>query len=424
MYFDDNAKGYLTHDNLYLLFRLRNIALIAQSTTILTALIYLQMDLPILPILSVIALLCLFNIFTRSRLKNPRPLELKELSLQLSIDILALTILLGLSGGGANPFAILYLLPLTIAAILLPTTVIWGLALLTVVCYSAILLFYVPMPFAHNHSDAFNLHIVGMWIGFVLSAGVIAYFIVGLRKVINLQAEALNKARDEAVRNEQLVKLGVLAASTAHEMGTPLNSMALLIEDIEYDTPVCSPTLLKTTATLREQIARCQKALTTLTRSTGSASLLGGQQTICTDYLQRLISDWQQAHPNMTINLQVNDQAKSTSVMIDEVLNLALTNIIDNAAQVSSARININAQVNDKQWNLTIRDFGPGLTNENKNKVATQGYSTKPHGLGLGLFLSHSVIERLGGMVELYNHQQGGLCTHITLPTNFSQSLV
>jgi len=421
MYFDEKTKGYLTHDNLHLLFRLRNIAITAQSAAIITALVYLQMALPVWPMLAVIALLSLFNVFTRYRINNPKPVKLVELTLQLSTDIIALSLLLSLSGGGANPFAILYLLPLTIAAILLPTRTIWGLALLTVVCYSIILFFYVPMPFAHNHTDAFNLHIVGMWIGFVLSAGVIAYFIVGLRKVIQQQAKALSKASEDAIRNEQLVKLGVLAATTAHEMGTPLNSMALLIEDIEYEQAP-SPQLLKTTNLLREQITRCQKALSTLTSSAGSASLKGGQQAICADYLQGLVENWKKSHPDMNIDLVLNQDANSNTIMTDEVLNLALTNIVENAAEVSPEKIEINAQAGNNQWALTIRDYGPGLNKEHAEKASQQGYSTKPHGLGLGLFLSHSVIERLGGMVKLSNHEQGGLCTHITLPTNFSQS--
>ena len=106
--------------------------------------------------------------------------------------------------------------------------------------------------------------------------------------------------------------------------------------------------------------------------------------------------------------------------MADEVLNLALTSIIDNAIEVSPHCIEIDACFVQTQWDITIRDYGPGLTSENKDNVGKQGFTTKAHGLGLGLFLSHTVIERLGGVVRLYNHDQGGLCTHIQLPAKFA----
>jgi two-component system sensor histidine kinase RegB len=417
MNFDEKTKGYLTHDNLKLLFRLRNIAVAAQSAAILLAVVYLDMVLPLAAMSSVIAVLSGFNIYTRLRINNRKPVTVTELIIQLVVDILALTVLLSLSGGASNPFAILYLLPLTITAILLPARATWGLAGLTVVCYSSLLVVYVPMPHAHHEMNQFNLHIVGMWLGFVLSAGVIAYFIVGLQKIIKKQARALNKAREDAIRNEQLVKLGVLATSVAHDLGTPMNSMSLMLEDIEFEEAKSQPELLDKTRIMREQIERCRTALTTLKQSAGSVSLRGGQQILLCDYLNDLLNNWQRSHPDTEVSYATRDC--DAAIMIDEVLNMALTNILDNAAEVSPDHIEINSSVDQEQWDLTIRDFGPGLTADDQKSIGKQGYSTKSHGLGLGLFLSHSIIERLGGAVQLYNHETGGLCTHVRLPLQF-----
>lgn len=420
MYFDEKTKGYLTHDNLRLLFRLRNIAIAAQSAAILLAIVYLKMDLPLWALLSTVAFLALFNVYTRMLIRQHRPVAMPELVLQLSVDILVLTVLLSLSGGASNPFAILYLLPLAIAAIMLPARVTWGLAIFTVVCYSLLLVVYIPMPHAHSEMNAFNLHVVGMWLGFVLSAGVIAYFIVGLQKVIQKQAEDLNKAREEAFQSEQLIKLGVLAASTAHDLGTPLNSMALMLEDIEYEEAKQHPELLQKTKVMRQQIERCRQALATLNTSAGSVSLQGGRQIPLTEYLHNLLQNWERQHPSTQIKLKLENVAGAPHIMADEVLNLALTSIIDNAIEVSPHCIEIDASFIQTQWDITIRDYGPGLTSENKHNIGKQGYTTKAHGLGLGLFLSHTVIERLGGVVRLYNHDQGGLCTHIQLPVKFA----
>jgi len=423
MYFDDKSKGYLSHDNLRLLFRLRNIAIAAQSVTILLAVVYLKMELPLWPIVGAVAVLCVFNVYTRYRINQPRPLRLFELVMQLCVDIVVLTVLLSLSGGASNPFAILYLLPLTITAFLLPARVTWGLALLTVVCYSSLLVVYVPMPHAIHHHDAFNLHIVGMWLGFVLSAGVIAYFIVGLQKIIEQQASALHKAREHAFKNEQLVKLGVLAASTAHDLGTPLNSIALLLEDIEYDEAGDQPQLLQKTRQMREQIDRCRQALATLSKSAGNVSLKSGRAMPLTEYLQGLIQNWRQHHPDTAIELHFAQPDSVAAIMADDVLNLALTNIVDNAIEVSPQRIDINASQSRDGWDLEIRDYGPGLSSESQQQIGKQGYSTKQYGLGLGLFLSHTIIERLGGAVKLSNHPDGGLCTHIQLPAQFQEAM-
>jgi len=421
MYFDEKSEGYLIHENLRLLFRLRNIAIAAQSATVLIAVLYLKMNLLITPILVAIAFLSFFNVYTRYRINRPQPIALYELVMQLSVDIIILTVLLGLSGGASNPFAILYLLPLTITAILLPARVTWGLAVLTVICYSLLLVVYVPMPQTHNHADMFGLHIVGMWLGFVLSAGVVAYFIVGLKKIIKKQAGALSRAKEQAYKNKQLIKLGVLAASTAHEMGTPLNSIALLVEDIEQDDAQLSPDLLNKTVVIREQITRCRDALASLNKSAGSVSLQGGGEVLLVDYLQGLIGNWHRQHPDTKIEFKLDDQNSNEAVMIDEVLNLALTNIIENAIEVSPRRVTVGASQQESHWLLTIRDYGPGMSEEELKQIGQQGYSTKDHGLGLGLFLSHSIIQRLGGMVNLYNHSGGGLCTDIQLPNKFQQ---
>jgi len=277
------------------------------------------------------------------------------------------------------------------------------------------------MPHTHNHADMFSLHIVGMWLGFVLSAGVVSYFIVGLQKIIKKQAGALNQAKEQAFKNEQLIKLGVLAASTAHEMGTPLNSITLLLEDIELEDARNHPELLEKTSVIREQITRCREALANLNKSAGSVSLKGGGEKLLVDYLQNLINNWHQKHPETKIEFSLKDSNYNQVIMTDEVLNLALTNIIENAIEVSPRRVTVDASQQESHWLLTIRDYGPGLSDDEIVQIGQQGYTTKDHGLGLGLFLSHSIIQRLGGMVNLYNHTGGGLCTGIQLPIKFQQ---
>lgn len=416
MLFDEKSKTYVTHESLRSLFWLRTIAIAAQCSALAVAVFYFHMALPLAAMGAAVAALALFNVYTRLRIDRPRAVAPLELLLQLVVDVAVLTILLACSGGATNPFAILYLLPLTIAAIVLPAKMTALLVALTIACYSLLLVAYIPLPMAHDHASAFSLHVFGMWLGFVLSAGVIAYFIIGLRDLLRRQAESLSKVKEEALRDEHLVKLGVLAASTAHDLGTPLNSMTLLLEDIECGDLGDRRALMHKTNLLREQILRCREALSTLSKSSGGYSLEGGRAIALADYIQECTTEWSHAHPATRMNLVSETEAGNPAILVDEALNYALMNIVDNAADASPDKIDINSRWDQAYWYLRIRDFGPGLAPEAKQAMARAGCSTKPHGLGLGLFLTHAIIERLGGSVDLYNHAGGGSCTQIKLP--------
>jgi len=161
---------------------------------------------------------------------QPRAVSNLELFAQLGADVAALSILLYYGGGSTNPFVSLYLLPLVIAAATLPGRYTWGMAALTAACYSLLMVYYIPLPHIHQHGDdAFNIHVLGMWLGFVISAVVVAYFVVQMAQAVRSRDEMLARVREEVLRNERIVALGTQAAGAAHEMGTPLSTMAVVI---------------------------------------------------------------------------------------------------------------------------------------------------------------------------------------------------
>jgi two-component system sensor histidine kinase RegB len=164
----------------------------------------------------------------RKRIKSPLPPEAK-LFLELLADVAALTALLYLSGGSTNPFVSLYLLPLIIAATALTARYAWAMAGLTIACYSALMFFYLPLGHGHEmHSSAFNLHVLGMWANFLVSAVLIASFVATMSASIRGRDRELAIARARALRDEQVVALGTFAAGAAHELGTPLSTIAVL----------------------------------------------------------------------------------------------------------------------------------------------------------------------------------------------------
>ena len=415
----EHSSLYASHAHLRQLLVLRNIAIFTQVIFLCIAVLYFEMAIPVLPMIFTIALLGLFNIYTGVRLSRTSTVSSKELFLQLCIDIMVLTSLLGLSGGANNPFSVLYILPLTIAAMILPSRKTWILAALTVIAYSLLFKVYYPIP--HNHGDMseFNLHVIGMWIGFVLSAGIVAYFIVSLRKIIQQQERRLNEAKQEAARNDQLIKLGMIATSSAHEFGTPLNSIELLLEDIE-EISQSSIDIIEITDLIRQQIERCRDALKNLAQTSGTVHLQGGQARDLSSYLNTQHKNWQKHFPDTLIEMVIKNRNAPPSVINDALLDHALNNIIENAVQASSDKISVILDWDDEIWKVQIRDYGDGIPEKLKNNIGRSNFTTKTHGLGLGLFITHSIIQRLGGVVEFYNHHSGGLCTDIKIPINLA----
>jgi two-component system sensor histidine kinase RegB len=400
--------------NLQRLFVLRTIAVIGWGLTIYAVVAFIGMPLPATSMSLVIIALALFNVFTRLRLKWGGPVGHLEFLLQLMVDVLALTSLLYLSGGASNPFVLLFLLPIIIATAVLPATYIWSLVLFTGVCYSLLMWKYVPLPHVHGEEHSFTQHVFGMWLAFVVSAAVIAYFVVGMRRSLHSKERALAAAREKHLRDEQLVVLGTLAASTAHELGTPLGTMALLSDELKetIDDPQAQPLI----QTLKEQITRCKDALATLSASAGGVQLGGGKILPVNDFLHEVFEEWRQSRPSVQLHTDWQGPEPAPGILADRTLSQALCNILDNAADASPDDVEWQASWDMNWLSMEINDRGKGLSDEAEQFVGTRPYSEKGSGMGLGLFLAHSIISRFAGEVRLLNRDGGGVTTRIRLP--------
>lgn len=401
--------------NLRRLCILRVIAVAGQAGAVILAVTYFDLPVPLAPLCAIVGGLAAFNLATWTWLRRGYQATTRALFLQLLVDVAALTGLLYFAGGATNPFAFLYLLPLAIAATAVPRHYTWALVAVTVACYSLLMVHFVPLPQGHSHDAGFGLHVFGMWFGFVLSAALIGYFVVGMGSALRRQERALAEAREQALRSERLVELGTLAASTAHEMGTPLGTMALLVEELD-EAVANGPDVRGQLDTLRAQIGRCQAALSHLSASAGAVHLGGGRVMPVDRYLQNVLSEWQGARPRAAVSRDWRGERPAPTILADRTLTQAMTNILDNAADVSEGPVEWAAVWNALRVEMEIRDTGPGLTQQAAETVGKQPYSEKSQGLGLGLFLAHAIIERFGGKVTLVNRPGGGVTTRIELP--------
>ena len=262
----------------------------------------------------------------------------------------------------------------------------------------------------HNH-QSFNLHLIGMWISFVLSAGVIALFVVNMRSALQSKDQQLLAAREQVIKDQKLVSLGTLAASTVHEMGTPLATIQLICSDLQQDK-----ISQKQIDVLATQLKRCKQALTDMSAVAGSVDQDQNQNVVMFEpFIKQLIADWQCSRPQLELALVFKNNS-AAGIVASTILAKALINLLDNAADASPQKISIKVECSPHEAHIIIHDQGEGIADSLIDEIGSKPYSNKPDGIGLGAFLAHEIIQKMGGSVSLSNYHSGGVVTAITLP--------
>jgi len=436
---------FSARQNLRWLFILRNLMILSESLLIIISVYGLNIRLPEQQLWLVMLLICSVNIYTSIRLQAEDPVTEGDIFTQLIMDVAAIALLLYLTGGASNPIIWVFLLPVIIAAIMLPHAYAWYMVILTTSMYTVLMAFNVPLPAiephspnpqmihsgmanyemlqqAHAMSDKhyFNLHIFGMWFGFVFSAGLVAFFVVELARALRTQERSLADARESALRDERVVALGTLAASAAHDMGTPLGTIAIVAHELEKEYPIHRfPDLHEKTLIMQQQIERCKQALSVMSASAGELRAESGRVIPLTDYLDDVINQWRTHKPTAKLNFFIDPPVEADAKIIAErTLTHSIINILNNAVEASPPEkgIEFHASWDLDHITIKIRDFGPGLPPELAEYAGKQPVVSKKRGLGVGLFLTYSTISRLGGKIDLYNSDSGGACVEITLP--------
>jgi two-component system sensor histidine kinase RegB len=414
--FSDLSQSPLSN-NLQRLFLLRSIAIAVQCLTFASVYWVLEMPLPWTEMVMVVIFLTVLNFATWLRLRRNWPVSNIEFFAQILIDVLALGALLYFSGGSTNPFVSLYLLPLTITAAALPWVYTWGMAAITIGCYSLLLFYYVPLPHDHSaHNSEFNLHVSGMWLAFVLSTVLIAWFVVKMGISIRERDKDLSRAREQAMRDEQLIALGTLAAGAAHELGTPLSTMAVVSRELQKDHPE-NRDLQHNISILRDQITQCKHTLTQLLADAGQTRAENASGQTVDHFLREILDKWKLMRPMAKFTYHCNGAHPAPQILNTQPLGQSILNLLNNAADASLENIEIKSDWDNKELCLEILDFGKGLSEETAQRAGQAFFTSKPgHGFGIGLFLANANIERFGGSVRLTNRERGGACTQVRLP--------
>jgi two-component system sensor histidine kinase RegB len=400
-------------DPLRRLVLMRWFAVAGQFVLIAAAGPLLDIALPLAPMLGIVALQAGFNLFTRRRLASGGGIADGELFAQLGVDITALTLLLFFSGGAANPLVSLYLPGIAIAAVVLPGRFAWGVVALSVAAYSLLVFWNVPLPVA-DAERATRLHLAGMWLIFVASAALIAWFVARMAAAIRSRDLALAAAREEALRNERVIALGSLAAGAAHELGTPLATMAILVGELSRETAL-SPEAQEDLSLLRSQMEHCKGIITGLAARAGQVRAEGGAALDLDRWLEQVVERWRRLRPHAEAKVSLHGTA-TPRVVGEATLEQALLNLFNNAADADGGRIEIDAEWDGDRLRLEVRDRGPGFDDAVLLAAGRAFVTTRTEGTGIGLFLAHAAVERLGGRIVLANREGGGAVTRVELP--------
>lgn len=400
--------------NLRRLVRARWVVLAAMTAATVGAPAVLAIPLPTFPLLLLIAVGIAFNGLARWRLNGSTATSGTELFSQLAFDTVLLSGLIFFSGGATNPLVSLLLPPVAIAALTLPARCVAAVGGLALGAYSLLMFFYIPLPLA-DAARATRLHLTGMWLTFAISATMIAWFVVRMTALIRHRDAQLAAAREQALRDERVVALGTLAAGAAHELGTPLATMAVLAGEMAQD-PGLPPGCREDLAVLRQQIGVCKEIITGLSRRAGAERLEQIRSIPLDRWLEELRQRWHSLRPRAASCFNSTGRPPVPAIAADPRLEQAVLNLLNNAANASSREIRLTADWDDRRLTVDIRDQGPGFAPAVLAQAGQTPFAPHAAGTGMGLFLTRSALESLGGSLELDNPRDGGARARICLP--------
>jgi two-component system sensor histidine kinase RegB len=336
------------------------------------------------------------------------------LFIDLVVDLMAWGCFLYLAGGATNPMISLLLPVIAVGATLLPTQLAWALAAISVGVYSWLWTHHIPLGMA-NEAQAISWHLGGMWATFAVSALVIAWYITRMNRAMRARDRALATAREQRLRNERVVAMANLAAGAAHELGTPLGTMRLLVDELRRE--LHGPEQQEDLQLMANQIEQCKEILSRLTAAAGRARADGPAVRPVGAWLDALLATLLEQRPGLT--LLRTDADPTVPVAVDVALDQAIRNLVSNAVTASFEQaVEISSARRGDMIDLAIADRGPGMPPgllETLHHPERRG-ALPTEGLGIGLLLTVSSIEHCGGSLEYAPRPGGGTIAHVTIP--------
>jgi two-component system, sensor histidine kinase RegB len=376
----------------------------ALGVAILAGLLHAR--LPLASLAAVISLHLAINVVSWLRLRRSGMSSL-ELVLQLAADASCIGAVVYLTGGYANPFISLLLVPLILAAVSLPPFHAWGMACWVGVIYTLLMRFYQPLEFRVSQGEAVNLHLLGMWLNFLMTSALVAAFVGRLSAILRRRDAQLAEAREQRLRDEQLFALGLQAASAAHDLATPMASVRITLDELRRDY-AGDDELSRPLSLLSDQLARMESVLARLGDAARGGGPSAGSPMPVGAWVARGLERWGLMWPKARVDLDI---ARSLpNITDDSALEAVFMTLLNNAAEASLEDISVAVRRDSDLLLVTVADRGAGLMAE----------GGKPTGWGVGLELANATLARLGGNLAVSDRPGGGVIACMFLPISDS----
>ncbi len=407
--------------------RLRWAAIAGQAATIAGVQKGLGVELPLAALAVVLAIESLLNLACFLWLRRGRAVTDTVVFATLCVDVVVLTALLYLTGGPNNPFSFLYLVQIALAANVLAERWTWVLVALSLVASGVLFVWHEPLELPHGEHDhgggEFNLHLQGMWVAFGVAAAFIVYFVMRTTRELTAQRAGREAAERVAMQKQRLASLATLAAGAAHELATPLGTIALAARELERALAAAGQSeALDDARLILDQLGRCRAILDHMSSDAGASAGEGPSELRLDALAGRVVEDLAERPP---VRLEVTDGERSLCLPARSIA-VALRGLVKNAQDASPADAEVTVRVRGTLGGLRVEvaDRGTGMAPEILAHAGEPFFTTKDpgRGMGLGLFLAREVVEGVGGRLELDSAPGRGTTVVVELPATIRRT--
>lgn len=391
----------------------RNVTLAGLVLAGAAAQYFLAAPSPAAAIAAVAALLAAANVATAWRLRQAPPVAEREVLGQVLLDVAALTAAFYYAGGATNPFVDLYLVPVAVAAAWLPRRPALAAALAALAAYLFLAAFHVPLP-APRAGIAQGFDCVGMWMKFAVSAGFVGYLVFGLAASLRERERELREVRQAAHNEDVLVRAGSLAAGAAHELRSPLCTVAVLVNELmqRSDEREASALLL-----VSQQLEACRRILSEM-MSCGEEPLAEAPRREPVDrFLHDAVQKWRVLRPGVALACTRQGTHPAPAIAADAGLQHAILNLLNNAADASPHAVEVACTWTPAELRVAVLDRGPGMAPAIARSAGERFLTTKGgRGAGMGLVLAKAAVKRAGGVLVFAEREGGGTRAELVVP--------
>src|SRR5947209_15287845 len=397
------------HVRLDTILRLRWLAVLGQLAAIFVVVQGLNFDLPIIPCVTIVGLSALLNLVLQIAFNPMQRLEPVYAASLLALNIAELAGLLYFTGGLENPFSFLFLAPVLISATALPIRLTIALGAFAIACATVLGFFHLPLPWDSDDPLVLPpIYLFGVWLSIVLAIGVTSLYAFQVTEEARKLSDALAATELVLTREQHLTQLDGLAAAAAHELGTPLSTIFLISRELEKAVSDDSA-LASDLKTLREQAQRCRDILGKITQLSSSGAPFDRMR------LSTLIEEAVAPHRDFGIAIKVRIAVAGASEPVgtrNPAILYGVGNILENAVDFARSTVEVNAWWNADAVEIVISDDGPGIAPDVLKRIGEPYLSRKRtaedaqgecSGLGLGVFIARTLLERTGAKVSFSN---------------------